>query len=216
MARLQRGNGSPFHVLILGTGMVGKHAVEAATKLGNIERNARQIERNGPGSIALSIGRNLTKIARLWKLCCGRRMCWSTRHNVVIPASRSFPMPGWPGYRSTRLSSIWLSIPICWNTCRQLSEDRKGYPKAIWTNMCSCQTTWNGIKPCQPPFHQSIAGLRSPAIHGPVFIQQPVWIIMPPDDAINGGMLNKGYHGLSLDGGYFERALYRARLPEPE
>jgi len=29
-------------------------------------------------------------------------------------------------------------------------------------------------------------------------------------------LLNKDYHGLSLDGGYFERALYRARLPEPE
>jgi len=29
-------------------------------------------------------------------------------------------------------------------------------------------------------------------------------------------LLTKGYHGLSLDGGYFERALYRARLPEPE
>ena len=46
---LQRENDRPFHVLILGSGMIGKHAVEAATKLGNIERNARQIECNGSG-----------------------------------------------------------------------------------------------------------------------------------------------------------------------
>ena len=36
---LMRPDGKPFQVLILGTGMVGKHAVEAATKLGDITRN---------------------------------------------------------------------------------------------------------------------------------------------------------------------------------
>jgi hypothetical protein len=29
-------------------------------------------------------------------------------------------------------------------------------------------------------------------------------------------LLIKGYHSLSLDGGYFERALFRAKLPLPE
>jgi alanine dehydrogenase len=29
-------------------------------------------------------------------------------------------------------------------------------------------------------------------------------------------LLTKGYNGLCLEGGYFERALCRARLPEPE
>ena len=38
----------PYTVLILGSGMVGKHAVEAATKLGNIERNHRHIQLKGP------------------------------------------------------------------------------------------------------------------------------------------------------------------------
>jgi alanine dehydrogenase len=41
--------------------MIGKHAVEAATKLGNIERNAYYIENNGQGAVAFSVGRNLTK-----------------------------------------------------------------------------------------------------------------------------------------------------------
>jgi len=53
-------DGLPVRVLILGAGMVGKHAVEAATKLGNIERNNDHIAAGGPGSIAMSVGRNIT------------------------------------------------------------------------------------------------------------------------------------------------------------
>ena len=34
---LKREGDTPWHILILGTGMVGKHAVDAASKLGNIE-----------------------------------------------------------------------------------------------------------------------------------------------------------------------------------
>jgi len=55
-----RPDGLPARVLILGAGMVGKHAVEAATKLGNIERNNDHIAAGGPGSIAMSVGRNIT------------------------------------------------------------------------------------------------------------------------------------------------------------
>ena len=56
---LVRPDKKPINVLILGTGMVGKHAIEAATKLGNVERNNDHIASNGPGAVALSIGRNL-------------------------------------------------------------------------------------------------------------------------------------------------------------
>jgi hypothetical protein len=30
------------------------------------------------------------------------------------------------------------------------------------------------------------------------------------------GLLTKGYQAINPDGGYFERALYRAKLPKPE
>ncbi len=56
---LVRPDKKPINVLILGTGMVGKHAIEAATKLGNVERNNDHISSNGPGAVALSIGRNI-------------------------------------------------------------------------------------------------------------------------------------------------------------
>lgn len=60
---LFRPDKKPIQVLILGTGMVGKHAIEAATKLGNIERNNDHIASNGPGAVALSIGRNIVSNA---------------------------------------------------------------------------------------------------------------------------------------------------------
>jgi alanine dehydrogenase len=55
---LDRGDGDPVHVLILGTGMVGKHAVDAAAKLGNIERNNDHIRAKGLGSVVIVVGRN--------------------------------------------------------------------------------------------------------------------------------------------------------------
>ena len=57
---LTRPDKEPIHVLVLGTGMVGKHAVDAATKLGNIERNNQHIQQGGPGALALAVGRNAT------------------------------------------------------------------------------------------------------------------------------------------------------------
>jgi alanine dehydrogenase len=60
---LRRPDGQPIRVLVLGTGMVGKHAVDAASKLGNVERNNQHIEAHGPGSLALCVGRNVTEYA---------------------------------------------------------------------------------------------------------------------------------------------------------
>jgi alanine dehydrogenase len=57
---LVKPDGKPISTLILGTGMVGKHAVDAATKLGNVERNNAHMAAGGPGALALSVGRNIT------------------------------------------------------------------------------------------------------------------------------------------------------------
>ncbi len=58
--KLMREDQQPYQVLILGTGMVGKYAVDAATKLGNIERNNDHIGCKGPGAFGISVGRNIT------------------------------------------------------------------------------------------------------------------------------------------------------------
>ena len=55
--------GKPFNVVILGTGMVGQHALDAATKLGSRARNDAHILAGGSGVIAVGVGRNLTQQA---------------------------------------------------------------------------------------------------------------------------------------------------------
>ncbi len=50
----------PLGVTIMGAGGIGKHAVEAATKYGNVERNARYAELELPGVEVMVLGRNLT------------------------------------------------------------------------------------------------------------------------------------------------------------
>ena len=60
LPNLRRSDGKPVQVLILGTGMVGKHAVDAATKLGNIERNTAYLATGSAGAIAFAVGRSVS------------------------------------------------------------------------------------------------------------------------------------------------------------
>ncbi len=48
---LRRPDGKPIQTLVLGTGMVGKHAVDAAVHLGNIERNNLYLTKIFPGTV---------------------------------------------------------------------------------------------------------------------------------------------------------------------
>lgn len=51
----------PVRVTVMGAGEIGKHAVEAATKLGNLERNERFARHGLPGVEVVTVGRNLTR-----------------------------------------------------------------------------------------------------------------------------------------------------------
>ncbi len=51
---------SPVRVTIMGAGEIGKHAVEAATKYGDVERNEELLARGVPGIEVVTIGRNLS------------------------------------------------------------------------------------------------------------------------------------------------------------
>jgi hypothetical protein len=50
----------PIRVLVLGAGKVGKHAVEAATKYGSVERNVHLMQSGAPGVVVSTIGRNIS------------------------------------------------------------------------------------------------------------------------------------------------------------
>ena len=85
---LLRPDGKPFQVTLIVTGMVGKHAVEAVTKLGDITRNNQHIEEHGPGAVALSIGRNLSTNASVMENLLRQSdilVDASQRRNATVP-----------------------------------------------------------------------------------------------------------------------------------
>lgn len=57
---LERPDRGPVQVTIMGAGGIGKHAVEAATKFGDLARNARYAEAGLSGVQVVTVGRNVT------------------------------------------------------------------------------------------------------------------------------------------------------------
>ena len=57
---LVREDGNPWQVLVLGTGMVGKQALDAATKFGRREWNEEHMQHHGNGVLPQAAGRNIT------------------------------------------------------------------------------------------------------------------------------------------------------------
>jgi len=56
----RRGDGEPLFTTVLGTGRVGRIALDAATKFGRLSRNERLMMAGHPGAVALAVGRNTT------------------------------------------------------------------------------------------------------------------------------------------------------------
>jgi alanine dehydrogenase len=214
---LLRDNGNPFHILILGTGMVGKHAVEAATKLGNIERNSRQIESNGSGSIALSIGRNLSQNREVMEALLRQAdmlVDATQRRNPSQPVISN----AWLAWLPEHAIVVDLAVdPYSLDHVPSVVRGIEGIPQGNLDKYVFMPTDpeWDKTVPASIPSEQrrrTVSCYSWPGIHPATCMEHYARQMTPLIEEL----LTKGYQGLSLDGGYFERALFRARLPEPE
>lgn len=210
---LQRPDGQPIRVLVLGTGMVGKHAVEAASKLGNVERNNQHIEARGPGSLVLCVGRNVTEYAGTMEPlfrqadilvdATQRRdtarpvvpnawLAWLPEHAVIAdlavdPYTPEVDPPVVRGVEGIPQGNLdkYLFHPGDPDWCKTIPSE---VPTEHRRRVVSCYS-WPGIHP--------EASMRH-------YAQQ----IKPLLEVL----FERGYAGLSPHGGYFERALYRGSL----
>jgi alanine dehydrogenase len=210
---LERGNRNPFHVLILGTGMVGKHAVEAATKLGNVERNTNQIEINGIGSIAHSIGRNLTQNREVMQSLLSQT-------DVLVDATqrRNSSQPvvpnAWLAWLPEKAIVVDLAVdPYLLKHVPPVVRGIEGIPKGDLDKYVFMPTDpeWEKTVPASVPSEQrriTVTCYSWPGIHPTTCMEHYARQMTPLMEVL----LTKGYNGLSLEGGYFERALYRAKL----
>ncbi len=210
---LHKPDGSPIRVVVVGTGMVGKHAVEAATKHGNVERNTQTMEAGRAGVVATAIGRNVIgNVAAMEALfrqadvlvdAAQRRdpsraiipnawLAWLPADAVIAdlavdpytPDSQPPIVRGIEGIPQGSLDQ-YVFAPDDPNWCASIPAD---VPTIERRTVVSCYS-WPGIHPaaCMRHYAQQLEPLFEP-------------------------LIAKGYDGLCLEGGYFERALCRATL----
>ena len=203
----------PIQTLLLGTGMVGKHAVDAAVHLGNIERNNKHIERGGPGSICRAVGRNLTEQRELM-----RDILKDT--DILIDAtqrrnpSRPVIPNKWIRHLPEHAILVDLSVdPYIPQADPPVVRGIEGIPKGDLDKYVfqADDPDWEDtIAPGVPTKHRrtTVTCYSWPGFHPEacmVHYARQLDVMMPV-------LVQKDYDGLSLEGDYFERALYRATL----
>jgi alanine dehydrogenase len=208
-----RPGGEPFRALILGTGMVGKHAVEAATKLGSVERNRQHIRSGGPGSLAISVGRSLTHQPDRMKIL------FEQADLLVDATQRSNPslpvVPNeWIAWLPRHAVIADLAVdPYTLDIDPPVVRGVEGIPQGSLDQYIyhPSDPNWERTIPPQVPTanRRTTATCYSwPGIHPEASMQHYAKQLEPLMDVL----AQTGYDGLSLRGGYFERALYRATL----
>jgi alanine dehydrogenase len=206
-------HGDPIRVLILGTGMVGKHAVEAATKLGNVERNTQHIQDGGPGAIALSVGRNIagnpTAMERLMR-----------QADVLVDAtqrrdpSRPVVPNAWIAWLPEHAVICDLAVdPYTLDADPPVARGVEGIPQGNLDKYIfhPQDPEWEDTVPDSVPSQHrrtTVTCYSWPGIHPEACMRHYAQQLEPLLEPV----LQKGYAGLSLQGDYFERAITRATL----
>jgi alanine dehydrogenase len=210
---LSKADGTPFQVLVIGTGMVGKHAVDAATKLGNIERNNDHLQAGGMGSLAISVGRNLTNRTEIMQGLI-------QKSDVLVDAAQrrdpSHPVVpnDWLAWLPEHAVVTDLSVdPYTMDVDPPVVRGVEGIPQGNLDQYIfePEDSHWMDTIPASIPStdrRTTVSCYSWPGIHPEASMLHYASQLEP----LMSVLLAKGYDHLSLDGDYFERALYRAAI----
>jgi alanine dehydrogenase len=204
----------PVRVTVLGAGTVGKHAVEAATKYGNLER-AVTFDRMGlPGVEVTVLGRNIT--ANAWYM--PERL---SRTDILVDATqRSDPtrplIPnGWLGYLPAHAIICDLVVdPYLLDSDPPTVRSIEGIPQGNldqWTYGPEDPGWDTTIPACIPSrYRRTVVSCYSwPGVHPEECMRlygRQVWPLLRTL------ILRGGVQGLRPQGGMLERALRRGSL----
>jgi len=210
---LKRPDKKPINVLILGTGMVGKHAIEAATKLGNVERNNDHIASNGPGAVAVSIGRNIASNAATMKTLMKEAdiLVDSTQRR---DASKPVVPNQWIGWLPKHAVIVDLAVdPYTLDANPPVVRGIEGIPQGSLDQYVfpADDPKWDSLVPdsiLSKHRRTTVTCYSWPGVHPEACMTHYAQQLEPFMEVL----FAKGYEGLTLNGSYFERALYRATL----
>jgi len=204
---------TPWNIIVLGTGMVGKQAVDAATKFGRRDRNNKHMENNGPGALVVAAGRNITRNPAQMKSLL------QTADIVVDATQRGDPslpiIPNeWIQYLPQYAIIVDLSVdPYTVDVQPPVVKGIEGIPQGNLDQYIFeiDDPNWDATVPKKiPSVHRrkSITCYSWPGIHPESCMRHYGQQLLPLMKVLQ----KKNYADLSLEGPYFERALYRARL----
>jgi len=210
---LKKPGDQPIVVLILGAGAVGKHAVEAATKLGNVERNEEHIRAGGPGAVAWVVGRSITRQPEQMRHLMGLA-------DMLVDAtqrrdtSRPVIPNAWIGWLPEHAVVVDLAVdPYLPQANPPVVRGIEGIPQGNLDKYVFYpeDPDWTFTIPEGVPTEQrrvTVTCYSWPGIHPEACMRHYAKQLQPLLEVL----VEKGYEGLSPHGGYFERALYRATL----
>jgi alanine dehydrogenase len=210
---LKRPDGQPVRVLIIGTGMIGKHAVDAATKLGNVERNRLHIKKQGAGAIAVTVGRNVTYQAAIMENLFRQTDVLVDATQRLNPALPVVPND-WIAWLPEHALIVDLSVdPYTVDISPPVVRGIEGIPQGNLDQyvLYPEDPTWEKTVPNSVPSKNRrtvISCYSWPGIHPEASMEHYGQQLRP----LMRILLEKGYDRLSPEGTYFERSLYRATL----
>ena len=203
----------PIQVLIIGAGMVGKHAVEAATKLGNIERNNEHMASNAPGAVAISIGRNIAPNATTMETLF--------RQTDILVDATQRRNPGqpvvpndWIAWLPQHAVVVDLSVdPYTLDADPPIVRGVEGIPQGNLDQYVfpADDPKWDDLIPKSIPSkyrRTTVTCYSWPGVHPEACMRHYARQLEP----LMYHLFKKGYDGISFQGDYFERALYRGTL----
>jgi alanine dehydrogenase len=210
---LVRPDNKPIQVLILGTGMVGKYAIDAATKLGNLERNNDHIDSKSPGAVALSVGRNVTGHSETMQSLMSQA-------DILVDASqrRDASQPviinDWVACLPEHAVIVDLAVdPYNLESDPQVVRGVEGIPQGNLNQYIfePGDPNWDKTVPASINSNHrrtTVSCYSWPGVHPEACMNHYARQLEPLVEVL----FERGYDDLSLDGEYFERALYRGTL----
>jgi len=203
----------PIQVLIIGTGMVGKHAVDAATKLGNIERNNDHIASSGPGAAAVSIGRNIAGNPATMEALFHQTDILVDATQRRNPSKPVVPND-WIAWLPEHAVLVDLAVdPYTLNANPPVVRGIEGIPHGNLDQYVfpADDPKWDTLVPESIPSKNrrtAVTCYSWPGVHPEACMQHYARQLEP----LMYHLVKKGYDDLSIYGDYFERALYRGTL----
>lgn len=206
-------HGRPWQILVLGSGMVGKHAVDAAIKLGNVERYNAYLG-SGAGQAAVRIvGRSISTDPNMMQTLFNETdilVDATYRHNPSVPV---VPNP-WIGWLPEHAVLVDLAVdPYTLDADPPVVRGLEGIPQGNLDQYIfhADDPHWSDTIPESIPSVQrrSVVSCYSwPGIHPEACMLHYARQLLPLMEVL----AEKDYDDLSLQGNYFQRALYRGTL----